>query len=229
MPDYSAQPGFHERHLQRRDNNPLFPENRQTVTQHDISNAQRMDREAFTEFMSRFSNVVDRAVNLDSNVDSQVILDLKQDLDKCYEECAGLAGEQEEILSAIRKLIDTIMQAIWKGAEQDPQARVKLREEEEARALHFRLLEIPLVADLLNPQTPIPQEELLPTLLSTDADTLDKALSIFQTEHLASLCSEAANLLTTLETAGIDIESAQARLKQMETHTTHLAQTESVN
>lgn len=229
MPEYSDQPGFHERHLQRRQNNPLFPAERRSVSQQDIHTAQRLDREAFSDFMTRFTAVVDRATKLDSNVDSQVILDLKQDLDKCYEECAGLAGDQSDIQNAIRQLIETIMQAIWKGAEQDPQAREKLRDEETARSLHFQLLQTPLVADLLNPQTPIAQDELIPTLLSTDADTLANALQIFQPEHLASLCRDAAELLTTLENDGIDTMVAHERLQQMKTFITNSAETESMN
>lgn len=229
MPEYSALPGFHERHLRRRENNTLFPEERRCVTQFDIHTAQRLDREAFTDFMTRFRSVVDRAVNLESNVDSQVILDLKQDLDKSYEECAGLAGDQSDIKDAIRKLIATIMQAIWTGAEQDPQAQSKLRDEETAREMHFQLLETPLVADLLNPQSPIQENELLPTFLSASEDELGKALQIFRPEQLGSLCSDGKALLSSLENEEIDLGIAKERLLQIETFIMHLAETESVN
>lgn len=229
MPTYSDQPGVHERHVQRRENNPLFPEQRRNISQQDIHTAQRDDREAFTDFMDRFRQVVDRAVNLDANVDSQMVLDLKQDLDKCYEECAGLAGDQREIQEAIRKLIDTIMLAIWKGAEQDPQAQVKLREEETARELHFTLLQTPLVADLLNPQSPIQGDELLPTLLSASEEDLTQALQIFHPEQLGSLSQDGHALLEQLRTEQIDVSQAEERLQQIETFMTLLAQTESIN
>lgn len=225
MSKFSDWPGAHERHLQRRENNPLFPASRQVVSAHDIYTAQQLDKEALADFMVRFQSVVQRAIDLESNVDSQIILDLKQDLDRSYEECASLPGDQAEIKQAIVRLIKPIMAAVWKGAEQDPQAQSKLRDEETARGLHFQLLETPLVADLLHPETPIQEDELVPCLLSCTEQELDQVLQLFSPEQLGTICADARTLLGQLPPQ----PTAQARLAQIEAYTTALASPDAIN
>lgn len=229
MPQYSEKPGARERHLLRRKNNPLFPPERQTVSPQEFAQTLRQDREDVTGFMQHFQDLVAKAVNLETNADSQVILDLKQELDHSYETCCGLSDDQSEIKQAIRKLLQVIMKAIWLGAEQDPQAQSKLRDEETARNLHFQLLETPLVADLLNPESPIQQNELSPTLLSASEAELHQALQLFEAEQLASICSEGKQLLLNLEAHDEVTESAWDRLTQMETWLASLAETHACN
>jgi hypothetical protein len=108
------------------------------------------------------------------------------------------------------------MQAVWKGAGDDSAAHAELRQEEEARRLHQELLEQPLIADLLNPDTPIPPEELVATLLSETEPALAGALLLFDPPQLEALHTQASALVARLDAAAAIRDRAQRRLQQLE-------------
>ena len=228
-PLFSRRPGRHERHLRRRHANPLFPESRRAVSESDVMAARRLDQAEVEDLMQRFRDLVQRAIDLEPHVQSDVLLQLKEDFDRAYEECAGLAGDQSKVKEAIETLVGTIMNAIRKGAEGDPVAMQKLDEEEEARRLHYRLLEWPLVADLLHPETVIREEELVPTLLSEEDAGLEEVLALFTPEQLALLVAEARALLGRLPEDAPEAGDARRRLARMEARATAEAETDSVN
>ncbi|BCO30581.1 hypothetical protein TspCOW1_06840 [Thiohalobacter sp. COW1] len=228
-PLFSREPGAHERHLRRRYENPLFPPERRRIGDRDVLAARRRDQQHLEAFLERFHQVVQRAVNLDANVQSDVILELKEELDRCYEEAAGLAGDQARIKEAIVKLVGTIMRAVRQGAEHDAVALRKLDEEDQARSLHYELLEEPLVADLLNPEDVIPEGDLIPALLGCEPAVLEKVLTLFSPEQMTVMIRDARSLLenTTLE-AGV-LALATTNLVRMEAAATEQAGTHTVN
>ncbi|MAT64102.1 MAG: hypothetical protein CMN57_00460 [Gammaproteobacteria bacterium] len=228
-PLFSREPGAHERHLRRLYENPLFPAERRRIGDRDVLAARRRDQQHLEAFLERFHQVVQRAVNLDANVQSDVILELKEELDRCYEEAAGLAGDQSPIKEAIVKLVGTIMRAVRQGAEHDAVALRKLDEEDQARSLHYELLEEPLVADLLNPEDVIPEGDLIPTLLGSEPAVLEKVLTLFSPEQLTVMIRDARGLLenTRLEDAALAL--AAANLARIEAAATEQAGTHTVN
>lgn len=176
---FSEFPGRRERHLLRRRDNPLFLPALRRPSESQLQEAQRLDHEELVEFIGRFHGLVHSAANLHPTAGSEVILDLKERLDRAYEEACGLADDQSDRKLAIRKLLEIIMRAVRAGAGNDPLALAELAQEETARAAHFGFLEWPLVADLLCPETPIPPEDLVPSLLSASAEELEAALELF--------------------------------------------------
>jgi len=228
-PLFSRRPGRHERHLMRRHDNPLFPADRRLVTEADVMAARRLDQRETEAFMERFRDLVQRAIDLEPHVQSDVLLRLKEDFDKAYEECASLGGDQSRIKEAIETLVEKIMNAIRKGAEGDPVAMRKLDEEEEARRLHYRLLEHPLIADLLHPETVIDENELLPALLSADDDEFQAALELFTPKQLAVLVSGCRSLIDRLPPEAPRLARTRERLQEMETLAASRADTDSVN
>ncbi len=212
---FSPHPGPYERHLKRRLLNPLFPENKRHITQHDIQQAQQKDEENLLQFMQHFQSVVQQATQLDASVESDVVLSIKEQLDECYAISCAMPGEHDKLKTAINKLIDAIMQAIRKGAEGDPVALQKLDDEILARQMHNALHERKLIADLMLEQSPIEENELTPTLLNEDADDLDAALQLFSKEQLEYISQEAASLLENLRQQGHEIPHAWQRLQQI--------------
>jgi len=211
---FSDRPGARERHVQRKYQNPLFAGDE--VSELDIVQARKQDAEEVDQFMNQFRDLVQQALELDSNAEADVILKLKEQLDKSYEQCAGLAGDQAEIKTMIKRLLGSIMQAMWKGVGQDLQAQSKLENEEKARESHFTLLEYPLVADLIRPDSPIAQEELVPVLLSESADSLSVAMQIFVPEQQIMLVQQARELLANCELNPDHRSQAEQRLSEME-------------
>ncbi|MDH5370501.1 MAG: hypothetical protein OEW99_10780, partial [Gammaproteobacteria bacterium] len=114
--NFSPAPGPHERHLKRRLLNPLFPKPEREVTQQDIDDAQKKDEENLLEFMTYFQSVVQKTTQLGSNSESDVVLQIKEQLDECYATSCAMPGEHSNLKVAIKKLIIAIMAAIRKGA-----------------------------------------------------------------------------------------------------------------
>ncbi|MCU7861073.1 MAG: hypothetical protein KZQ86_14860, partial [Candidatus Thiodiazotropha sp. (ex Lucinoma kastoroae)] len=165
---FSELPGRHERHLVRKHNNLLYSESERTLTQDRLTEAQRLDHEELVAYISQLRKLVGEAVALGPHEQSDVILGLKERLDKAYEHACRLADDQTPNKHAIIKLVEVIMQAVWKGAGNDSLALHELEQEETARKTHFELLECPLVADLLDPESLITKEALFLVLLSAE-------------------------------------------------------------
>lgn len=211
---FSSKPGMRERHLRRKYQNPLFGD--VTITVADIEQAQREDEEEVNQFVNHFRDLVQQSVELDPNADADVVLKLKEMLDKSYEQCAGLVGDQEELKGMIKRLLQSIMQAMWKGVGQDAQAHSKLQNEEQARQAHFALLEYPLVGDLIRPDSLIDETELVAVLLSESADNVRMAMQLFSPEQQAQLCQQAVELIERMAQHGSVPETARQRLAEME-------------
>ena len=188
-------PGIREQHLLRRQHNPLFDEAQRDVSNEELARARLDDGVEMDGFMNDFQRLVQKAVDLKPNTPSETILDLKQELDRSYQQACALPGDQERIKGAIEKLLRRIMQAIRAGAGNDAYAKQQLDEEDTARKLHFELQELPLVAALTHPHSPIAEQELIPSLLSEPADTLMPTLQLFDENQLAAILSGAETLL----------------------------------
>lgn len=173
---------------------------------------QRLDHDELLDFLDRLRLTVRRALELQPNVGSEVVLELKEDLDRLYEMSAGLAEDQSANQAAIAQLLEVIMCNVERGAAGDLKALDELAQEREARAVHFQLLEHPLVADLLHPQSTIGAAELAPSLLSERPDSLAVALQLFDLEQLAQLYVDAQRCLAASEMFG---PAADQRLQEI--------------
>ena len=212
---FSDMPGAEERHLWRKYHHPLLFGDSEVVNQAMVLTAQRHDVETLHDFLGEFRNLVQACIELKPNVDSEVVLALKERLDRAYIVSAGLYGDQTEVQAALQRLIGLIMQAVRRGAEGDALAQSELEQEELARQTNFNLLEHRLVADLMNPHSPIPAHELAATLLSESEPAVAAALWLFDEGQLQSVCGDAAQLLVRLEGQRVDTAQARARLEQL--------------
>jgi len=192
---FSQFPGSRERHLQRQYQNILFLKSRREFNQQRVDGARYMDEQENEQFIIDFHTLVEKIATLKPNEDSEIILLLKEQLDKSYEQCSGLEGEQKDIKAAIINLVQVIMQAVWKGAEGDPQAVKNLQEEELARSSHYQMLEYPLVVDLLNPDSLIREDELPATFLTESPESVQAALQLFDQQQKLSLFQDSLLLL----------------------------------
>jgi hypothetical protein len=209
---FTHKPGRRERHLRRRHDNPLFDWPPREVQPETLLAAQKADHEDMEAFRETFRALVQRAVELPPDAGSEPILELKEALERQYEHSFGLPETHCEERAAIRKLIGLIMQAVKRAAGTDPLARQELAEEEEAREIHFRLLEQPLVADLLHPESPIGPEDLAPAVLSATLDEVAAILEVLDTAQCAELADQALRLLEDRAARGVDVASARQRL-----------------
>lgn len=203
--------GAHQRHLLRRQDNPLFPAHLRLVDAASLDAARARDAEELQAFAVSFRQLLEQATGLKPNEESEVLLELKGKLDEAYTRCASLGGEVVQLQQAVARLTGVIMTAIRSGAGQDPQALQELEQEQLARESHYRLLEQALVADLMRPDSPIGAEELVPTLLSEDEAGLEAVLWLFEPQALAALCQEGRSLLAQQSAGAAEPVLARAR------------------
>jgi len=213
--DFSPQPGPRERHLRRKYRNPLFPDTDQ-IDAGQVRQAREQDEAELDHFLRYFRGLVQEAVDLQPNSDSDVILDIKERLDQCYVQCCALPGDHNEIKQAVNRLVQVIMAAVRQGAANDPIALNKLDEEDQARQLHNRLADEVFVADLILPDSPIGQAELVASLLSESQQAVAAALQLFDVEQLSSIYQQARELVAQTAQQGHALPEAQQRLKQIE-------------
>jgi hypothetical protein len=209
-------PGRRERHLRRRHENPLFAWPPRAVAPEDLLAAQQADHEEMEAFRASFQALVRRAIDLPPNAGSDEVLGLKEALERHYEQSCGLPEDHAEEQRAIAKLIDLITRAVRRSAGGDPLAQQELRDEEEARAIHFRLLRQPLVADMLHPDSPIGADELAPAALSAAASEVAALLEILDADQRTLLAVQGRALLDGLAAEGAEPPQARARLAQLE-------------
>ncbi|VAW80338.1 hypothetical protein MNBD_GAMMA15-1387 [hydrothermal vent metagenome] len=196
QPENNEKPGIREQHLLRRNNNPLFNASRREVRSEDFATARLDDGQELDRFMEEFQTLVQRAVDLKPNTPSETVLEIKAALDKAYQQVCALPGDHSQTRQAITRLVEAIMRAIWNGIGDDALARQELEDEETARRAHFSLQELPLVSALTHPDSPIGEDELLPSLLSEPEQTLAPSLTIFDPEQLEIICADARAFLT---------------------------------
>ncbi len=156
---------------------------------------QRLDHEELVAFVDKLRDVVQRAISLKPNEESEVILALKEDLERLYETSAGLADDQRGNQEAIEQLMGVIMRTIAGNTGGDSLAEQELHMEAQARALHFEMLQTPLIADLLHPQSLIESDQLAATLLSESPEAVEMAIQMFDPEQVQQIAAQAQALL----------------------------------
>lgn len=209
---FSAEPGAYERHLQRKLNNPLFPESDQHSPAIELEQAREKDQQDLRVFLDNFQETVQEAAVLDNSVDSDIVLDLKERLERLYVSSTSLAGNLDQHRQALAKLIDICMAGIRHGADGDPVALNKIDEEIQARHIFFKLLETTLAADLMRGDEIVSAEDLVPALLSqVDADLVN-ALELFVPEHLEIILKKAQELLEQIGPNLMDSSEIEKRI-----------------
>ncbi len=220
----SDNPGAFERHLIRKNDNPLFEQRSTVVTSETLREAQEKDHEILKKFMLDFKETMLKAVEFKPNEDSDVILEIKDSLDKLYATSATIADDQTRIQESIKKFLAIIMQAVRKGAGDDMQALQELDQEDAAREANFSFLVSKLAADILDADSPIEDVDLVPTLLSADKDDLALATQLFDKEQINYILTEAESLLNRLEAQGHDVKDAAENFVFIEGYKHYLEQ-----
>lgn len=199
---FSERPGIRERQLKRRYNNPFFSQDKQQVTQEELKSARQQDKQEVINFTEALQNLLADVSQFSAREETDVILQTKEKADRLYEQCIGLAGDHERERQGLLKLNEVIMAAIKQAAGSDPLAHEELEKEQQAREIHLALLECQLVADILRPDGMIDENDLLPTILSEDEESIQMAMTLFSEEQQQVLHEQAVEIQKHLQDEG---------------------------
>lgn len=214
MLKFSAKPGFWERHIQRKAENPRLFSLASPPLQAEVTAAWQRDQQELSGFRADFKVLLEDMVALQGAVDTDVILQFKERIDRMYIHCKGDANLAPEA-AALLKLHSVVMTAVIRASAGDALAREEIEQEQEAHSMHLSLLEQPLTAHLLRADSPIAGDELVPTLLSESMSALRVVLGLFDTTQLAELCESGRRLLDSLP-SGAELSRAEERLALMQ-------------
>ena len=206
---FSDSPGCRERHLIRKHQNPIFISEKSALTQSDVDDAREDDSSEYEEFIEDFNDLLADVSGLEGKVETEVVLEIKEQIDRMYDRCASFGEDHSKYKGALVKLHDTIMTVIRQAAGVDSVAMKELDREQQARELHLELMEYKLVSDLLRADSPIQDNELVPTLLSEDSESVQVVMSLFEEEQKGTIRDEAKGLVSRLRVANRLSEKVQ--------------------
>ena len=215
---FSDAPGCRERHLLRKYLNPHFFKASSDITQQAVDEAREADVGDFESFQHDFRDLLEEVSDMEGRVDTEHILGIKERIDQLYDRCMNLGESPPELKNALLRLNDSIMKTIRQAAGADTMATRELDREEQARQLHLELVEYKLVSDLLRSDSPIEENELVPTLLSEDPESVQVVMSLFDPEQQDAIRKEAGSIISILQSRGEVPGSTQQAFAAMNQH-----------
>lgn len=189
---WSVNPGAFELHLRRRYNNLLFLENRRNVVQSDIDAARTRDildakmldqeqRTLFEEFL-----LVDEAVGTQQ---------IREKVDTLIETAFGIGGPADEILAELQKLREVITNTSRKSFAEHSELLAKLEDAEQAHKSYMAEFFVPFLAQMSRKDSPIPADEIVPSLLMQEPNTIRVVMRWADANFRQVLRNEAVSLL----------------------------------
>lgn len=207
--EFSENPGFFERHLRRKHNNPLFPEQDRLVTQEQIEAARERDQSDVFELKARFIDLLSDVQETPEHATGDHIGRLREAIDDLLHRAAEIGGDADAIRDSLSELRDTLID-IWREGVRGNE--VSLRALDDAERMHREYHEIfntPFLAQVQR----IPSEDVIPAMLSEPPETIRKVMSLFEGEKRATIVREASGLLESVIAEGADISLADEKLR----------------
>lgn len=176
---WSSNPGAHELHLKRRHNNPYFSISRRKVSGNELAEAKAMDAQDHALCKAQLIELIS-GIRATSPATVGDLQDYRERLEQLVEFCVGSAGPAGEIAGEATKLREALIADMRQAFAGDND---KLRYIDDADSLHKRnnrTFHVPLMAQLLRKDSPIPSGETIASLLSEDPATIATVMATVQ-------------------------------------------------
>jgi len=170
---WSEKPGCFERHLQRKEDNFLFPISDRQPTQEAIREARAKDEDDAKRLEKDISAVLQSAERFgdQGTIATRVLLDfLQSELDPLMRRAAEIGEPALRFFKTLEELRDSILKAV--GDRPDVQS--KIEDLKKALQGQFNLF----LAQTWRSDTPIRAEEIIPALLCESTDTIRGAVEV---------------------------------------------------
>ncbi len=213
--NFSTYPGAYERQFIRAQKHPqLFPKFDCSTQQLRLD--QQQDQQEAENFQQDLIQLIQIVVDLDNQTDSQILLNIKAELEQAYTLACSLSQDQTQNKQAIARLIEVIIQTIEQHRDPNDQLALKeLEMEKQAREIHFNMIENPTIADLLREEPPFEQQSLLAVLLSENESSCMQCLSLFDDDQIINLIEQGLELRQQLHSKQLWQDQYQNNLQIM--------------
>lgn len=210
---WSDNPGAFEQYLRRRYSNLLFLESRRNVVQSDIDAARTRDildakmldqeqRTLFEEFL-----LIDEAVGT---------LQIRENVDTLIEAALGIGGPADEILAGLQKLREIIINTSRKSFAGHSELLAKLEDAEQSHKSYMAEFFVPFLAQMGRQDGPIPADEIVPSLLMQEPNTIRIVLRGFDADFRQIISREAISLLQEAIQQGLPVDRIPETLAAFE-------------
>lgn len=179
---WSANPGGHEAHLIRRHSNPYFAISRRTVTTGELEEAKAKDREDYLlcqQQLAQLMNEVEASVASAPTITVGELHPIRERLDELIFFSMGAGGPAKEIASKADRLREVVIASLRSAFSNDPLALEAVERADRYHKESTRRYYIPVMAQMLRKNSPIPKEESISAVLSEDPETISLVMGCF--------------------------------------------------
>jgi hypothetical protein len=209
--------GCFERHLQRRRHNPLFPMDRQDVSEIEIHHARQRDNDERAALRSQIVEILRPMLEGPDSTDEQMAVDLLETIhhliERVCESDQGLQQEAAALLQGYQRLSESMR--IRRSSEQC----ATLDAAAGALRAQSALLNSPLLATLSRHDSPMRPDELVPSILGLPLSQISPCLDGIRTfagDSLPSTVAQAIQLMEWASRHGVHISEADEKLRLLE-------------
>jgi hypothetical protein len=207
---WRKRPGAHERHLQRRHNNLLFPAARRVVTTSAVLDARRKDDSELRDLRDR-CNAIELPDELPLNW-SDFLSDIREQIDELKARARQIGGDTSRIIDYLNNTRSD-MANVWKAGMKGNEEGLRLYETAEAAAReHDELFRGDFGHQLLREDTCIPPDEIAAALLSEDAKTVAAFYDAIPEEQQNATRRWASEIVKHARAEGFDLMTIKDQL-----------------
>lgn len=209
---WSAHPGAHERHLQRRHNNPLFTEDRRHVTVSEVYYARLRDVQAIEEVRRGLVEVHEELKKGDLPYPWHPYLNgLREQIDELTDRVLS-AGGDAHLEKAAASMRANILE-VWRIALGADAEGIASLDKAEAGHNEHRAVRTPWTQQVTSAAKPIPEEEVTCSLLCESVEDIEKAVAYLGANSEAMTSFRGVALRTVMEALAQGHEVPQHRQK----------------
>lgn len=207
---WSERPGCFERHLQRKEDNLLFPVDERRPTEEAIHEARAKDEAELQLLDQEMKALLQKAGRFgeQETVAAGVLLNfLQHEIDPLMRRASAVGESGMWVFTNLSKLRDALFETI----AQKPDVKVMVEDLKSGLEGQFN----PFLAQTWRDDTPIKTDEIAPALLCESTDTVKEALELFQRttpETVRMLNEQSTELLKYASAQGFLLPGAEEKL-----------------
>ena len=208
---WSERPGAYEQHLRRKYKNPFFPESERVVTQAQINEARKKDKQHSDTLQAEIEKILDAAQDLSKKAQTGDLSDLREPLSDVLMRSVEI-GEKQTLHEGLEKLRANLVNTLRDAFASDPEASEMINATEVAHQSYWARF----ITRYSRADSAISREEFILSLLSEEPNVIENFAEMVGYDVSKQFLQLACELIVKNENAGVFIPSTGAKLHALE-------------